>query len=119
LKAVHHIVVSSAETRRTFNSGFDTGNLHRPIEVYGPTHFIDISDGGEGAAPGDASRTRTRTPSTELRDMFLERRHRSVLSLPYFEWDPLKGSAEKKAYVAAKLRAVGVIIPASTTDVTK
>jgi hypothetical protein len=30
LKAVHHILVSSAETWRAFNSGFDTVNLHRP-----------------------------------------------------------------------------------------
>jgi hypothetical protein len=27
LKAVHHIFVSSAETRRAFSSGFDTVNL--------------------------------------------------------------------------------------------
>jgi hypothetical protein len=30
LKAVHHILVSSAESRRAFNSDFDTGSLHRP-----------------------------------------------------------------------------------------
>jgi hypothetical protein len=30
LKAVHHILVSSAETRRAFNSGFDRVYLHRP-----------------------------------------------------------------------------------------
>jgi hypothetical protein len=29
---VHHILVSSAETRRAFKSGFDTVNLHRPTE---------------------------------------------------------------------------------------
>jgi hypothetical protein len=28
LKAVHHIIVSSAETIDTFNKGFDTVNLH-------------------------------------------------------------------------------------------
>jgi len=83
------------------------------IEFDGPTHFINISDGGEGAAPGDASRT-TRTAKTELRDKFLWRRYRTVLSVPYFEWDEAKGSAEKKkAYIAEKLRAAGVHVPAS------
>jgi hypothetical protein len=33
LKAVHHILISSAETRRAFNSGFDRVNLHRPTVV--------------------------------------------------------------------------------------
>jgi len=84
------------------------------IEFDGPSHFfINTSDGGEGGAPGDASRT-TRTPSTELRDMFLWRRYRTVLSVPHFEWDEQRGSAARRAYVAAKLRAVGVSVPAST-----
>ena len=85
------------------------------IEFDGRSHFINTSDGGEGAAPGDASRATTRSPSTELRDMFLWRRYRTVLSVPWFEWAELnnKGAAEKEAYVAAKLRAVGVSIPAS------
>jgi len=82
------------------------------IEFDGPTHFMNISNSGEGAAPGDASRT-TRTTKTELRDQFLWRRYRTVLSVPHFEWDAAKGSAEKKAYVAAKLREVGVSVPAS------
>jgi hypothetical protein len=30
LKALHHILVSSAETRRAFNSGLDTVNLRHP-----------------------------------------------------------------------------------------
>jgi hypothetical protein len=30
LKAVHHILVSSAETKGAFHTGFDTVNLHRP-----------------------------------------------------------------------------------------
>ena len=84
------------------------------LEFDGPTHFINTSDSGEGAAPGDAPSRTTRTPKTELRDMFLWRRYRTVLSVPHFEWDVLRGSAEKKAYVAAKLKAVGVSVPAST-----
>jgi hypothetical protein len=64
------------------------------IEFDGPTHFINTSDGGNGAAPGDAYRTSTKTPSTELRDKFLKRRYRTVLSVPYYEWDAAKGSKE-------------------------
>jgi len=30
LKAVHHILASSAETIGAFNTGLDTVNLHRP-----------------------------------------------------------------------------------------
>jgi hypothetical protein len=33
LKAVHHTLVSSAETKRAFNSDFDIGNLHRPTVI--------------------------------------------------------------------------------------
>jgi len=86
------------------------------VEFDGPEHFITFSDGGEGAAPDDASRTSTKTPSTELRDMFLSRRYRKVITVPWFEWSELngKGAAEKRKYVAAKLREVGVSIPAST-----
>jgi len=37
-----------------------------------------------------------------------------VLSVPLFEWDEVSGSAEKKAYVAAKLRAASISVPAPT-----
>jgi len=82
------------------------------IEFDGPTHFLNTSDGGKGGAPGDASRTTTKTPKTELRDKFLRRRYRTVVSVPWFEWAAAKGSAEKKAYVAEKLREAGVIVTA-------
>ena len=85
------------------------------IEFDGPTHFINASDGGEGVAPGDAAPRTTRTVKTELRDKFLRgRRYRTLLCLPHFEWDVLRGSVAKKAYIAEKLRAVGVSIPAAT-----
>ena len=74
--------------------------------------FIKICDGGEGAAPGglsDASRALTRnTMITELRDMFLARRHRAVLPVPYFEFAKLQGRTAKTEYVAEKLRAAGL-----------
>jgi len=76
------------------------------IEFDGPSHFINTSDSGA------ASRT-TKTMKTELRDMFLRRRYRTVLSVPWFEWADVKGPAQKREYVAEKLRSVGVSIPAS------
>ena len=54
-----------------------------------------------------------RTVRTELRDMFLKRRHHAVVSVPWFEWAELSGSAEKKQYIAEMLRGAGVHVPAS------
>jgi hypothetical protein len=110
------------EMERLTDDGYFSVDVYLPdgdvaLEIDGPTHFIKISGGGEGAAPGgvgDASRASTRTTmSTELRDLFLARRHRVVLSVPWFEYDKLKGRTEKKEYVAEKLRAAGVRVPAS------
>jgi len=81
------------------------------IEFDGPTHFNNASAGVEGGAPGNAAPRTTRTPKTELRDMFLRRRYRTVVSVPWFEWAELRGSTAKKAYVAEKLRAAGVSVP--------
>jgi len=90
------------------------------LEFDGPSHFIQICDGGEGAAPGgvgDASRASTRkTMRTELRDMFLARRHLVVLPVPYFEFAELKGRTVKTEYVAEKLRAAGVAMQAVNRD---
>jgi hypothetical protein len=43
LKAVYDIRVSSAETIGAFNSGFDSGNLHRPT-VGGGTPLLPLLD---------------------------------------------------------------------------
>jgi hypothetical protein len=85
------------------------------IEFDGPTHFIIFSDGGKGGAPGNAASRTTKTVKTELRDKFLGRRYRTVVSVPWFEWAELndKGAAEKKAYVVAKLTAAGVNVTVS------
>ena len=77
------------------------------LEIDGPTHFINTV-GSEGRTP-------TRTLRTELRDLFLKRRHHAVVSVPWFEWAELnlKGTAGKKAFVAEKLKAAGVSVPGS------
>ena len=82
------------------------------LEFDGPYHFI-ITDGGEGGDPSDVCGTSTRTLSTKLRDNFLARRLRKILSVPWFEWAKLheQGAGEKQVYVAAKLKVVGVSIP--------
>jgi hypothetical protein len=46
LKAVYHILVSSAETIGAFNSGFDTVNLHRPTGV----NQHEVAEGVTGSA---------------------------------------------------------------------
>ena len=87
------------------------------LEFDGPTHFInDSSIVGDGVAPGVVTRTSTntnRTVRTELRDMFLARRHHAVVSVPWFEWNELSGSVEKTKYVVEMLRGVGVHVPSS------
>jgi len=108
------------EVERLTNDGYFSVDLYLPehgvaIEIDGPTHFLNITVGGERGAPGDASRTSsTRTPRTELRDKFLERRHRAVITVPYFEYDALGGRTDRKIYVAEKLRGAGVHVAASS-----
>jgi hypothetical protein len=113
------------EVERLTDDGYLSVDVYLPdddvaLEFDGPSHFIKICDGDEGAAPGgvgDASRASTRnTMSTELRDMFLARRHRVVLPVPYFEFAKLKGRTMKTEYVAEKLRAAGVAMQAVNRD---
>jgi hypothetical protein len=113
------------EVERLTDDGYFSVDVYLPnddvlLEFDGPSHFIEICDGGEGAAPGgvgDASRASTRkTMSTELRDMFFARRHRVVLPVPYFEFAKLKGRTMKTEYVAEKLRPAGVAMQAVNRD---
>jgi len=102
------------EVERLTDDGYFSVDVYLPhndvaLECDGPTHFI--ASAGEGGALDDAART-TRTARTELRDMFLARRHRVVLSVPWFEYAELKSSTQRNEYVAAKLRAAGVSVPA-------
>ena len=107
------------EVERLTDDGYFSVDVYLPdndiaLEFDGPTHFI--ASAGEGGALDDAPRT-TRTTRTELRDMFLARRHRVVLSVPWFEYAELaelNSSTQRNEYVAAKLRAAGVSVPAAT-----
>ena len=46
LKAVHHILVSSADTIGAFNTDFDTVNLHRPTLTIAEPTRLTSSPGG-------------------------------------------------------------------------
>lgn len=75
------------------------------IEVDGPTHFVDEIVVLE---TGDVGRVTRRTTATELRDMFLRKRHGRVVTMPWFELDECDTREERAAYVAGKLRAAGI-----------
>jgi len=105
------------EVERLTDDGYFSVDVYLPdgdfaLEFDGPAHFI--ASAGEGGALDDAPRT-TRTTRTELRDMFLARRHRVVLSVPWFEYAEVESSTQRSEYVAAKLRAAGVRIPPAST----
>jgi len=50
---------------------------------------------------------------TELRDVFLKRRHHAVVSVPWFEWAERRGGADKEQYIAEKLQGAGVHVLSS------
>ena len=66
------------------------------IEVDGPTHFVDEIVVRPG---GDVGRVARRTTATELRDMFLRKRHGRVVTMPWFELDECDTREERAAYV--------------------
>jgi hypothetical protein len=68
LKAVHQILVSSAETRRGFNSGFDTVNLHRPTGVRGAGRLDGVSPAVIDAGDSDIDIEREAGPDAPFLD---------------------------------------------------
>jgi len=63
-------------------------NKNVAVEFDGPTHF---------------TREKHRTARTKIRDMFLDRRHRAVICVPYIAWETLE-YWEKKQYLANVLQ---------------
>jgi hypothetical protein len=61
------------------------------IEADGPTHFLQPGNTLEGA--------------TLYRNRALAVRGYAVLSIPYWEWDALRGADSKQQYLLAKLQA--------------
>jgi hypothetical protein len=94
------------EVERRTDDGYFSMDIYLPehdvaVEFDGPTHYYHTSE--SSSTLRDASTT-TRTAKTELRDFFLARQCAKVVTVPYFEFDAVEGSPEKRRlYVKAKL----------------
>jgi hypothetical protein len=72
---------------RLTNDGYFSVDVYLPdggvaLEVDGPSHFINTFS-GQGVSSGNAPHART--VRTELRNLLLARRHRAVVTVPWFE----------------------------------
>jgi hypothetical protein len=94
------------EVERRTDDGYFSMDIYLPdydvaVEFDGPTHYYNTSE--SSSTLRDASTT-TRTAKTELRDFFLARQCAKVVTVPYFEFDAVEGSPEKRRlYVKEKL----------------
>ena len=80
------------------------------MDLYLPDHDVAVEADGyrhyyndrESTFPARSSRLRTVT--TELRDFFLDKRCAKVVTVPWFEWQLVKNSGERRrSYLKAKL----------------
>jgi hypothetical protein len=94
------------EVERRTDDGYFSMDIYLPdydvaVEFDGPTHYYHASE--YSSTSRDASTT-TRTAKTELRDFFVARQCARVVTVPYFEFDAVKDSPEKRRlYVKEKL----------------
>jgi len=94
------------EVERRTDDGYFSMDIYLPdydvaVEFDGPTHYYNTSE--SSSTLRDASTT-TRTAKTELRDFFLARQCTKVVTVPYFEFNAVEGSPEKRRlYVKEKL----------------
>ena len=65
----------------------------RAVEVDGPTHFVKNVVSTEQVENG----------RTRFKSRLLCRLGWDIVHVPFFEWDALKGSSKKDAYLKAKL----------------
>lgn len=72
------------------------------VEVDGPTHYAEAS--------ASSSARRRRDTKTRLRDAFLRRRTKTLVVVPWFEFEEAgkRGVEGQNAYLRAKLRDAGV-----------
>jgi hypothetical protein len=68
------------------------------VEVDGPTHY----------AEAESSARRRRDAKTRLRDAFLRRRTKTLVVVPWFEFEEARSVEGRNAYIRAKLRDAGV-----------
>jgi hypothetical protein len=94
------------EVERRTDDGYFSMDIYLPdydvaVEFDGSTHYYHTSEASSTSR--DASST-MRTAKTELRDFFLARQCAKVVTVPYFEFDAVEGSPEKRRlYVKEKL----------------
>lgn len=95
------------ELERVTDDGYFSIDIYLPdhdvaVEFDGPSHYYSYHDDGSSASTQGA--TKTRTTRTELRDFFLSKQCAKVITVPWFEFDPIKMSPEnRKLYVKEKL----------------
>jgi hypothetical protein len=94
------------EVERRTDDGYFSMDIYLPdydvaVEFDGPTHYYHTPESFSTSI--DASTT-TRTANTELRDFFLAKQCAKVVTVPYFEFNAVQGSQEKRRlYVKDKL----------------
>ena len=86
------------EVERRTDDGYFMMDIYLPdydvaVEFDSPTHYYHASE--YSSTSRDASTT-TRTAKTELRDFFRARQCARVVTVPYFEFDAVKDSPEKR-----------------------
>jgi hypothetical protein len=95
------------EVERVTDNGYFSIDIYLPehdvaVEFDGPTHYYHNSNKDSSSTSRDASMTKT--AKTELRDFFLAKQCAKVMTVPYFEFDRVKHSPEKRRlYVKEKL----------------
>jgi len=94
------------EVERRTDDGYFSMDIYLPdydvaVEFDGPTHYYHTP---ESSSTSRNASTTTRTAKTELRDFFLAKLCAKVVTVPYFEFDAVQGSPEKRRlYVKEKL----------------
>jgi hypothetical protein len=102
------------EVERVTDDGYFSMDIYLPkhdvaVESDGPSHYYHNSTDSSSSSR-DASTTKT--AKTELRDLFLAKQCAKVVTVPYFEFDRVMNSPEKRRlYVKEKLaRDAGIVV---------
>ena len=98
LPTQHEVVLECLTADECFSLDAYVPALDLGVEVDGPTHYAE--------AESSPSRRR-RDAKTRLRDKFLRRRIKTLLVVPWFEFENA-GIEGRNAYLRAKLREAGV-----------
>jgi hypothetical protein len=92
LEMAHEMEFMTADALFRIDIAFPQAKV--AVEVDGPLHF--------------SNNTRLPLGSTAIRRRLLEQSGWTVVSVPFFEWDPLASSKERQKYLTDKLKTSGV-----------